>query len=372
LPAITPEGQVIAFLLMSASSLLMIFPHPVFYLALAIGMAFLGVGFLYPYLNLLQLSFRRSMPLSAYAGETIPIELAVACRRRHTDCFALVLGDDPIEGREVAIHIPYLSAGQVQRVGYTATYPRRGRYRLRYIRVSSGFPFFLFSRTLLIRYTSEITIYPRPYLMRRRLIPLPHGHLASRPRLMRGGESFHGLREYRHGEDSRLIHWRSSVRRMTPLVREFDLEAGDRVLVALDPRFSGTPARWQSFERAISSCLTVADSLWRQGHQVHVALHGTQPRIVRLAGYPRAGYRILLDELATYTSRGDHSLSDLLAEVRHVDYRRCVFVLITGRDGTSYAELRRQWRGGGRIVYLDVDAPSFDDLFFDQPGRVVR
>lgn len=369
LPAVTPEGQVVAFLMMSTSTILIVTSHPLVYLVLAVGLALMTVGFVWPYLNLAGLSFRRQLPPSAFAGEPVYVELAVANRRK-TASYALVLGDDGADGgKEPQVHVPMVRGGQVARVGYHARFARRGRYRLRYIRIQSSFPFSLFSRNQLIRYTDEILIYPRPGVMRRKLLPEPRGSLQSARRNERGGQAFHGLREYREGEDARLIHWKSSLRRQRPLVREFDIEEGTAVLVVLDPGIGGSASRLLALERAISLAVTLVRDFWRQGYRVTFACHGEAPYQAMLARRPQEGFREVLATLATYQP-GEATLADLLAGLRlGAAGKRMALALVSGRDGCGEEQAQALW-SGARLIRVDVDMPQLERLFVETQGRV--
>lgn len=376
LPAITSEGQVLAFLLMSATTMLVVSGHLILYLALAIGLAILAVGFAYPYLNTRGLSVRRDIPATAFAGEPVYIEIAVANRRSQIPSFALALADDTVAtdaDRGDVLHVPVVPAGEVCRVGYYARFNRRGTYRLRYIRVASSFPFMLFSRSVLIHCESEIVVYPRPGVLRRSVLPDPRGDFASAPQRQRGGDRFHGLREYRSGEDSRRIHWKSSLRRgpgNTPLVRELEVEGGDEVLIALDPALDASTRRVVTQERAISFAVTLARQLWRRGYRVHFASYGSAPFQLLLGPPPTTEWRRLLEHLARYAGKGEHTLPELLRTVKLGERRRVALVVVTGDGLTDESAAGALWSGGAARV-VDVDGAGFDGLYVETQGRVV-
>lgn len=76
-----------------------------------------------------------------------------------------------------------------------------------------------------------------------------------------GGMSFDALREYVPGDDPRHIDWKASGRRGTAQVREYTVEQGQTVILALDAgrlmtQLAGDRTR---FEYAINSCLVLAD-----------------------------------------------------------------------------------------------------------------
>jgi uncharacterized protein (DUF58 family) len=76
-----------------------------------------------------------------------------------------------------------------------------------------------------------------------------------------GGLSFDALREYVPGDDPRHIDWKASGRRGTAQVREYTVEQGQTVMLALDAgrlmtQLAGDRTR---FEYAINACLVLAD-----------------------------------------------------------------------------------------------------------------
>ena len=76
-----------------------------------------------------------------------------------------------------------------------------------------------------------------------------------------GGMSFDAVREYVPGDDPRHIDWKASGRRGTAQVRQYTVEQGQTVILALDSgrlmtQMTGDRSR---FEYAINSCLVLAD-----------------------------------------------------------------------------------------------------------------
>ena len=145
--------------------------------------------------------------------------------------------------------------------------PRRGRYTWGAVWASSGYPFGLVERRVLLVPEEEVFVLPclgwlhrgrfmrhlRNLAVQPQLAPVRH-----RPHLHPAAQAeFHGLRSYQSGDSPRLIHWRTSARRGELMVREFEDEPSDNLLLVFDPTlpaesdYCSVPLREQ-FEEAIS------------------------------------------------------------------------------------------------------------------------
>src|SRR5690606_7460081 len=117
-------------------------------------------------------------------------------------------------------------------------FSRRGVYALGTITLSTGFPFGLFLKERDFEQPGELVVWPRAD----RAVRLPPAGRAARGtgavtasgRGVRG--EYRALRDYRRGDDTRDIHWRTSARRPAPVVREFEAEMDDALWLSLDTR----------------------------------------------------------------------------------------------------------------------------------------
>ena len=92
------------------------------------------------------------------------------------------------------------------------------------------------------------------------------------------GTAFASLREYAVGDDPRHIDWKATARRGRPIVREFTVEQGQSVIIAIDAgrlmtQLSGDQSR---FEHALSAALVLADVAVHSGDQVGLLLFGEE------------------------------------------------------------------------------------------------
>jgi uncharacterized protein (DUF58 family) len=134
--------------------------------------------------------------------------------------------------------------------------------------------------------------------------------------------SFHALREYTPGDDRRYIHWRSSARTGTLMVRQFEETRRSHVVVAL----SGTAADYdepEEFETAISATGSLGLQAITEEKDLTV--------LTTAGALPTVSGRSLLDALTRLSMRS--SRSEVVAMARQIassHARATVAVLVFG------------------------------------------
>ena len=119
-----------------------------------------------------------------------------------------------------------------------------------------------------------------------------------------GGTDLVGLHEYAMGDDLRRLHWATSARTGTLMVREDAEPSEAHVCVLLDDRASGLPRRRRPFEEAVE----IAAALCRSGVDA-----GSPVRLHTVQRPPRgAGARL---GRAAVPRREHQDLDWLLAEI---------------------------------------------------------
>jgi uncharacterized protein (DUF58 family) len=234
------------------------------------------------------------LPDEVFAGRPALFAVAVVNGKRRLPSYSLALSA-PRHG-EIVRYLPRLRAGEERLIAWETTFPCRGRERLPALRVTTRFPFGLFAKSAPVVVDAEIVVYPAlravPSEVRRRA----QGAIFASPRRAGRGHGLRNLREYRAGDDPRLIHWRLTAKRRALVVRELEEET------TLDARMVllGTGAReTERRERALSEAATLARTLLRSG--AAVALLG--PGIDIPAGRGREQERRILTRLALYDPR---------------------------------------------------------------------
>jgi uncharacterized protein (DUF58 family) len=208
-----------------------------------------------------------------------------------------LVGEKPLDKKCYFLKLP---AGRLQHTSYRHTFNRRGRYTFTAFRLSTKFPFALFRKSRLVEVEVDVIVYPQLQPMGYPPSPRAFSHGdESRGTKGRRGE-FHGLHEFRDGDDPRDIHWRSSARKGRPMVREYEDESARRVSIFLDNALyvdAPGPAREaaeEGLERAVSVAASLAADYLERGYAVRMVTRGDPstvswaqgavqlPRILRL------------------------------------------------------------------------------------------
>lgn len=201
---------------------------------------------------------------------------------------------DRVGERDVQVDLPALAPGVARTVVYAIPTSRRGRVQVGPLRVLLGDPLGLFERRR--RCGTDRSLLVRPRVLA--IDPPAAGRTASldgpdSETSPSGTVTFHSLRGYVFGDDLRHIHWRTTARLGTLMVRRL-VDAGEpRVELVLDPR----PEVYQdpeAFELAVDVAASVAVAAARLGFPV--AVRTSSGRMLAVRGV--RGTEGLLDWLA--------------------------------------------------------------------------
>src|SRR5690606_6910093 len=135
-------------------------------------------------------------------------------------------------------------------------------------------PLGLVRRTLAFSPARGVTVAPTLAGVRRyRLLALQHRLREAGIRSIRRrgeGSTFAGLREYVEGDDPRHVDWKATSRRGKLITREFAVEQGQTVMIAVDAGrlMTQLSAGKPRFEHALAAATLLADIASRSGDRV--------------------------------------------------------------------------------------------------------
>jgi len=113
------------------------------------------------------------------------------------------------------------------------------------------------------------------------------------------GMSFAGMREYVVGDDPRRIDWKASARRGKLIAREFTIEQGQTVMIAVDAGrlMTQLAGEYSRFEAALSAALILADVALSNGDRVGCIVFDDDIRAFVPPGKGRATLQRIRDAL---------------------------------------------------------------------------
>lgn len=280
-----------------------------------------------------------------------------------------------------------LMPGQTTSAYFDITTAYRGRYQLDHWLVSTTAPFALsIASREFDGPVDYVNVYPRLLQLRRswqRVLPSQVGSIAAA--VHRNGHSddeFFGLREYRHGDSPRHIHWRTTARLSEPAVRQFEQQQrfdlcllvdawSDRPRNSSDDGKSGDPYPFdETTETAISLAASIAMELTQGGeNQVLLVVVGRDLDVV-VGGPSVIGRKRMLQSLANVVACSNVAIGAALTQAAATAGRLPDLVVISPRPQTdalateeTTASALRQWNTRSQVNWVDVSSNVQNDWF---------
>ncbi|MFB4307732.1 DUF58 domain-containing protein [Actinomadura sp. GTD37] len=249
-----------------------------------------------------------------------------------------------------------------RQLGYRIRSDVRGRYRVGPLTVRLADPFGMVELVRSFSLSDTLTVTPR-------IVPLPHGRLSGAwtgggdsvaRAVSAAGEDDVAPREYRHGDDLRRVHWRSTARHGELMVRREEQHFQSSGTLFLDTRRA---AHWGeglggSFEQAVSATASIGVHLVRTGMSLRYFTDAGEA--LPTAPSEGAFEGLLLDALAVARTSKGGSLSAGLAALRGArgggrerdGLIVAVFGALSAEEARSVAAVRR---GAGTCVAVLVE-----------------
>jgi uncharacterized protein (DUF58 family) len=284
----------------------------------ALLLATLVTGVAWPHWLVRRLSVVRSGPGRAEQGEAISFSVAVT-NHGHLPRFMVELVDrlpfvgaadgGASTGRHTLGVVSYVPGRSTRRFALPLVCETRGFYRLGPVGLASSFPLGLLeARQRRNAGVQTLTVYPDVFP----IVDLP---LAGAPsQLHRGGyllpagagaAEFCGLREYRHGDSPRHIHWPSTARNRELMVKEFEPLASACLCLALDQAADANlgAGNQATFEYAVRIAASIAQFGCARNLPTRALGEGRR-RLDIPTGSGEHQYQTLLDSLAVIAADG--------------------------------------------------------------------
>jgi uncharacterized protein (DUF58 family) len=206
---------------------------------------------------------RELRPTRTTAGNNVTSILTVTNVGRRRTAAGVAL--ETVGAGHVPVLIPDLHAGESTVVELDVPAPRRGVYPVGPLLLDRPDPFGLTNRRATDQQISELIVHPRLFAME----SFPFGLTRdldgqSSGEAPEGGIAFQNIRDYVVGDDLRLVHWRSTAKLGTMMVRHNVDNFQPRTLVIVDTRYGvHGPA---SFEEMISAAASIISASSIKGY----------------------------------------------------------------------------------------------------------
>lgn len=276
----------------------------------ALVLATLLTAWVMPHLGLHHVRVQRRHPPAVTEGDMLPITLDVQnlsrWRRYMLEVYDYV-SCAPADAQRPMLFVPRLQGTQQAVVQVPCTL--RGVYTLGPIVVQTGYPLGLSTaRRVFTTSTHELVVYPRAFPIRRfdafqaDAWPAAGNHATTR---LGHGEAFVRIREYRHGDSRRHIHWPASARHTTLLVKEYEGFTATSLLLLLDLQREAQYGQGMhsTLEYAVKITASLAQHALACGHRVGVLGFAQDTLDLPPAAGMQHGQR-LLDGLARVQATG--------------------------------------------------------------------
>jgi uncharacterized protein (DUF58 family) len=272
---------------------------------------------------------------------------------------------DRVGGTPVELPVRSIGGRARQVVRYPLATTRRGRFAVGPVTVERRDPLGLLSRAQAHGAADTLWVHPRVHPM----APLPVGvqldyEGAIVDTAPRGSLTFSSLREYVPGDDPRQVHWKSTARTGTLIVKEHVDTSQPTTTVVLDTR-----ARvWDgdAFEQAVEVAASVVTTAERAGRPV--ALHLCDEDVAA-AGV--AGAVSLLDRLAAVRTSPAEAPGGVVAAVELAQPGGALVVVTGTAEPGLVSRLVGQRRRFAPVVLVRVDGAGGGVATSRQAGMVL-
>jgi uncharacterized protein (DUF58 family) len=333
----------------------------------------------------------RRLPRQVVAGDLLVVDVTVERQPsryslRKASSWGLIVADcirkqshDHKRGKALRPNLMFwrVPSGQQRRSSYRLRLNRRGRYEVGPLKVSTRFPLGLVRRSVVVDQHDTITVLPRLGRLTEQWATVFHeAHIGTRSHRQKVGileGDFHSLRDWRPDDGQRWIHWRTTARRGSPVVRQFERQQEQDLALLVDlwrPE-KAYVADEEAVELAASFAATVISDICRRGNSyLHLGIAGLD--VVSRAGPASTGLLAeQLEMLAVSQADSIDRLPELLSQTLDTLRSGTSLVIISPRelDTSDTEQFSALWNDPrrraavGRIVTINSASDEIERFF---------
>ncbi|NOX42167.1 MAG: DUF58 domain-containing protein [Gammaproteobacteria bacterium] len=334
---------------------------------LAMLVAITVISFIAPYFMLRGVNAKQTAPEKLYEGDEFFVSVDVINQNKLSRYMIEIWDHFPGAAENEQNHmafIPLLKKQFSSNLKYTCD--RRGLHTLGPITLKSDFPMGVnhVQRTLNDSTTTTL-VYPRAFLIE--FFPYISGDYmpqvgVNAVALAGGSDVFFGVREYRHGDSPRHIHWPSSARHNELIVKEYEYITATEVTLLLDLHKEADhgEGKHSTLEYSVKIAASIARHALDQGHHVRLLGYGKACVHVSVSS-GELHYQTILEALARVQADGDVPYRQAIENALSHVHESGVFVLFDVPAPKSKGQGDLSTFGNFHIkpVWVKLDTDSF-------------
>jgi len=250
-------------------------------------------------------------------------------------------------------------------IKYKLNMNKRGLYKIGPISMKGQDSFNLTSSNILYDDYQEILVYPKIYNISR-FSPGGVGFIGyealTSDFISPIGDDFYSLREYTSGDDLRKIHWKSTAKTSTLMIRKVDDATISRVAVIVDG-FRGSHLgsdKESTFEYIISAAATIVNYSAKNNYRVRIIVSGDRLYVIPFDDASRSYHRIM-EVFAKCKPKGNISPDIIISKELDSLPAGSNIVFLTTSFNTDWLDKLRKIKRGGhmRIALVLVVGETF-------------
>ena len=250
-----------------------------------------------------------------------------------------------------------------RRVEMSASLTQRGVYELGPLVIRASDPFGLFPRDVAFEGIDRVLVYPQ-------VVPIPDiaasnvllaGEHARRQRMNVLSTDVSSVREYADGDPIGRIHWLTTARTGSLMVKQFDQGSSGDMWVVFDQHVEAQAgsAKDSTDEYGATIAASIVDKYTRTATQVGYVAQGSET-LFAMPEHTSAHRDNILRHIAASRPEGRAPIIDVLAQVdRELYVSSTVIVITAASDGEWVDALGSLQRRGVRTICIAMDRESF-------------
>lgn len=278
------------------------------------------------------------------AGTDISADLQVGNVGKRVALPALL--DIPVGEGLIEAHVPLLRAGAQHSERLTIAAPRRGVIPVGPMTIGRGDPVGVFQRDHTWPEIQHLYVHPKTVA-----VPATSAGLlrdlegATTKTIVDSDLSFHAIRAYMQGDSRRHVHWKSTAKTGTLMVRQYEETRRSRIAILLDLEQSQF-ASDDEFETAVSVAASLGVQAVRDGREVVITASADIPRHSRgvvhaIRSLPTLNASAMLDGMSSVDASLDVMSLQHVAIMTAQEAQQLSLVFLVTGSALTISELRK-------------------------------